>query len=75
MNTVRILSEEDQQLYQGKFVALDDWSHEGSPARVVAEGETIYDLEVNLSEIGKSFRDVIVYYVPPNKTQCFNTGE
>ncbi|OGM95252.1 hypothetical protein A2524_04380 [Candidatus Wolfebacteria bacterium RIFOXYD12_FULL_48_21] len=71
MNTVRILSEEDRQLYQGKFVALDDWSHEGSPARVVAAGKTIKDLEGKLSKIGKSFWDVIVFYVSPEKKTVF----
>lgn len=73
MNAIKsIISPEDSERYQGKLVALDDWSQEGShPACVVAAGENIGELENQLRLIGKGFQDVIVFYVSPEKTSYY----
>jgi len=71
MNGPGILSQEDRWQYQGKLVALDNWLSEGHLACVVAAGENIETLEMNLFKIGKTFQDVIVFYVPPEKVCCY----
>ena len=73
MNAIQsIISQEDRNRYQGKFVALDDWSQEGHhPARVIAAGDDVGELEDHLRLVGKEFRDVIVFFVSPAKTDCY----